>query len=690
MFSLINNQIIFNNESKKAYRVIDNDDTNYYCIQLSIRRLKILKYEKSEIRKLLMDETILKFDNNVFVNNSRLNKEEFSSKSIKCMKERYKVIEFLREENLLCDFIRFKGSRSMIVELIMSKLSCKKTHIYKIIRIYLQGGCVKKTLLPDFDNCGGKGIERKSDKKLGRPSYCYINEGKMIGKNLDAKDKKNIIRCIKKMYRDNCSLRNVYEYMICKYYVNVPFEELLTFYAFKKIVYKYFDNSELTRIKNGKYKNRLNNAVINNNTVMTSGRIGVRFEIDATIIDVHIISSIDRKNLVGRCTLYFVVDSYSKAIVGYNLSLNSPSFKEAMIAIYNCSQNKVEYCKSVGIEIKEEDWIQQGLPVEFLCDRGELISKYADEIVEKLDIQFSYTRSLGANMKANVETRFNMINKEIKGIVSGSINKSYRERMEKDYRKEAALTMQDLRKIVIESIILFNKRHYNKYPDIKELTLDEVPSIPNEIWKWGLNKTCSLIDIDSITLKKILFSKGKAAITNKGIIFNKLIYVSENKFIKDKIENSATTKQQLPINVYYREDYLDKIYYFDPEGNEIECNLHNNCRVNIGEALFLYEVNDYYKKNAIKNKKYDYINIKNNLEYKAKIININNEARDKKQVIDTKITKTNVFRELEKNKDLLNLKRDNDNLINTNNNESNKLNKIYLDEIEKIMDEEDE
>lgn len=48
---------------------------------------------------------------------------------------------------------------------------------------------------------------------------------------------------------------------------------------------------------------------------------GSRYEIDATIADIYLVSDSDRACIVGRPTIYFVVDVFSRMVVGFILVL---------------------------------------------------------------------------------------------------------------------------------------------------------------------------------------------------------------------------------------------------------------------------------------------------------------------------------------------------------------------------------
>ena len=62
---------------------------------------------------------------------------------------------------------------------------------------------------------------------------------------------------------------------------------------------------------------------------------GSCFELDATVLDVHIVSSFNRQWVLGRPTLYLVVDKESRMIVGLHVSMEYASWRAGRQALVN-------------------------------------------------------------------------------------------------------------------------------------------------------------------------------------------------------------------------------------------------------------------------------------------------------------------------------------------------------------------
>src|SRR5690606_15397502 len=62
---------------------------------------------------------------------------------------------------------------------------------------------------------------------------------------------------------------------------------------------------------------------------------GSRYQIDATIADVYLVSRLDPSLIVGRPVVYVVIDVFSRLITGIYIGLEGPSWVSAMMALAN-------------------------------------------------------------------------------------------------------------------------------------------------------------------------------------------------------------------------------------------------------------------------------------------------------------------------------------------------------------------
>src|SRR5699024_10390344 len=93
--------------------------------------------------------------------------------------------------------------------------------------------------------------------------------------------------------------------------------------------------------------------ILGNSKSETNGP-GTRFQIDATIADIYLVSSLDVNKVIGRPVIYAVFDVYSRIITGLYVGLEGRSSIGKMMALGNLFAYKVEYCYQYGIDLCSE------------------------------------------------------------------------------------------------------------------------------------------------------------------------------------------------------------------------------------------------------------------------------------------------------------------------------------------------
>ena len=105
-----------------------------------------------------------------------------------------------------------------------------------------------------------------------------------------------------------------------------------------------------------------------------------RYYIDSTLLDVYVVSRFNPNRIIGRPTLYLVVDAFSRLIAGFYPGLEPPCWVGAMLALWNCNPDKVALCAKYGISIAPEWWPTGYMPLHLMGDRGELACEQAEAL----------------------------------------------------------------------------------------------------------------------------------------------------------------------------------------------------------------------------------------------------------------------------------------------------------------------
>jgi hypothetical protein len=206
--------------------------------------------------------------------------------------------------------------------------------VYIYLRRYWQRGKTINALLPDYCNSGGPGkVKKAGEKKRGRPRKYAALPGIGEGRNIDEADRRIFRVSINSFYETSKknSLKTAYKLMLKTYYIEdsyyaedgtrktklIPPSERPTFTQFKYWYEQEFDiEKALIRRKGEKTCLLENRAVLGTSTAEVIGP-GSRFQIDATVADVYIVSSYNPDWIVGRPVVYVVIDVFSRMIVGF-------------------------------------------------------------------------------------------------------------------------------------------------------------------------------------------------------------------------------------------------------------------------------------------------------------------------------------------------------------------------------------
>ncbi len=478
---------------------------------------------------------------------------------------------------------------------IKSKLT--KKAVYKYLKRYWQRGKNINALLPDYRNSGGKGRQKLAgDTKRGRPRK-YANDPEIgIGINVTEETKMTFRVAISQFYHtsEKRSLVAAYEKMIQEYYSEENFSNYDDLYGSipmqdripTLVQFKYWYDLEhgqnvekkiSTRIGKREYLQNYR-PITGNSTAEVTGP-GSRYQVDATVGDVYLVSSYNRKWIIGRPVIYVVIDVFSRMITGVYVGLEGPSWLGMMMALANMAMDKIEYCRQYKIDISEDDWPCHHLPDAILGDRGELISKNANIVTQNLNIKIENAAPFRPDWKGIVERRFRTINEKVKPFIPGAVDIDFNQRGGRDYRLDSKLDLDQFTQIIIRMILHHNNQHMLKdYPRTVEMIADEVLPIPSQLWKWGIIH-CSgrLRTLDPDIIKLNLMPRGNATITEKGIKFKGIYYTCDRADREMWFSNAragSLSRAQKKLEVSYDPRKTDYIYIPAQDGRSFtQCTL---------------------------------------------------------------------------------------------------------------------
>ncbi len=405
----------------------------------------------------------------------------------------------------------------------------RQTIVNILIRYWLRG-MTSDALRPDFRECGAPGVPRNivSGAKAGRTRT--ISQSGGVSTNDD-------LRRIFQIAADHYffskrrRMQDAIDYIVGKFSnrINVEgaqvkvkvFRNKPNVRQLRHYIRTHYHHSHGSRTRKGEHDWLLQGrAILGHGDHGTQGP-GDKYQVDATVADVFLVSQYDRRRIVGRPVIYFVIDVWSRLIVGVYVGFEGPSWMGAMMALINMITPKVEFCNQHKLSIDFADWPANHPPKVILADKGELSSVGLTELVEaKLRIQIENAASGRADLKSIVERRFGTVPAIWKPFTPGFVESDYGQRGARDYRLDAKLNIYEFTQIVILSVIEHNSEPVSGLRAPAGMITDGREPVPLELWKWGIENRSGaprLLTIDEVSLA--VMPHDTARVTPKGISF---------------------------------------------------------------------------------------------------------------------------------------------------------------------------
>ncbi|UWG98038.1 transposase family protein [Dehalobacter sp. DCM] len=505
----------------------------------------------------------------------------------------WKIADYLW--NAIEPKVLFRNYRQSSLEDAATKFNVPVYKVQRIMIRFWQRGMTKNALLPDYSNSGARGKSRNcTEKKRGRPPKVRLGGVIVNGINVDNNIKEIFQTSVDRYYNSKTTITDVYEimkdhYFSDKYIIGKEtkykrWDENLT-PTYNQFNYWFKNNIKIeyrsTKSRGENFFLTHYRELLGNSNMETFGP-GWRYEIDATIADIYLLNR-ERRRIIGRPVVYVIIDVFSRLIVGFNVTLEGPSWLAALVAIDSILEDKVELCKKYGILINPSEWPNSLLSTIFLVDNGEFKGIQSERLTSNMGIRVEFAPPYRGDLKGIVERYFRTLNSRIIRLSPGAVEKEFREVREAranhhhDYRLDATLTMDDFTKLMIDSILLHNKKVISDYPLDTEMYSHEIEPTPINLWNWGLSrKTVGFKKCDRDNLRLNTLPVDIANITREGIKFHKDLFYSSEKAIA---EQWFIDRTQEKIKIVYDPRKLSNIYIPDAKWKSYTtCSLLPKCK----------------------------------------------------------------------------------------------------------------
>lgn len=455
--------------------------------------------------------------------------------------------------------------------------NCSPKTLRKDLRRYWQRGQSKLALLPDYVNSGRPQVVaedgstqvtagRGRKPRAGHPIYQVESADiERMRKVVETKYLKDSRITLVDAYTDLVGQYYTFEDGNFKRFANPPGERP-SLRQFKRFVLKNYDIETRLRGRKGDSDYEREDRKVLGTVLADCLGVGHYYEIDATIADIYLVSHADSTKIIGKPTLYLIIDRKSRLIVGFYFGLENASWNAALQAILSISEDKRSLCQRYGVEYDPRDWpAHQVFPQQFLGDRADMISFASTSISEGIQVIVTNVPSKRPDWKPLVECGFRMVHNTLRPETPAYDPPSNATRRRgKHYEKDACLTVNDFGNLLLSAIIAHNRREMLNYDLTPGELLAGVRPSPVELWNHGILTRAGLLTrFSAERIRFALLRKDTARVTEKGVEFRGCYYSFPEAIARKWFETAR--KSRFTVVVSYDPRLVDHIYVHDLE-----------------------------------------------------------------------------------------------------------------------------
>lgn len=282
------------------------------------------------------------------------------------------------------------------------------------------------------------------------------------------------------------------------------------------------------------------------------------YEIDATGGRIHLVSHDDPPVLVGKPTIYFLIDRWSRFVVSAYLSLRSASYEEVRHALLIAFTSREARFKRLGINITDARWPVGRMPAVICPDRGSDFMSDAMEqsVVNDLRIDLTPLPPLCPDGKAIVERLIREIKRRMaaSGIQGAYADRPMDPRTKRTARKAEACavrTLADAYRSLVDIVDDYNNRPHTTLRRRRVLTQAGVAPTPRDAYLWGLKNITGLrsAPLSEDDYHRLLLSTDKANIAKGVLRYKSRPYLPDNETAAELARRSTGRAKSVDIKL---------------------------------------------------------------------------------------------------------------------------------------------
>lgn len=290
---------------------------------------------------------------------------------------------------------------------------------------------------------------------------------------------------------------------------------------------------------------------------------GEVYEIDATGGRILLVSHESPPIVLGKPTIYLMVDRSSRFVPSVYVSLRSSSYEEVRHTLLVAFTSRERRFRALGIDIDDERWPIGRMPAVICPDRGSdfMSESMKRSVVSDLRIEVTPLPPFCPDGKAIVERLIRELKRRmaasgLKGVYAEKIKDPDSKRAARRAEAVAVHSLTEVYRAVIEIIDDHNNRPHSALKRRRDLGQAGVPPVPKDAYLWGLENITGLRSppLSDEDYRRLLLSTDKGSISNGILRYKNRPYEPVNEAAMDIAAKSTRRAKSVIVR-------LDK---FDP------------------------------------------------------------------------------------------------------------------------------
>lgn len=269
-----------------------------------------------------------------------------------------------------------------------------------------------------------------------------------------------------------------------------------------------------------------------------------RAEVDHTPLDLLIIDDVTGLT-IGRPTVTFIIDRYSRLPLGFEIGFEPPSELAVMRALRHAILPKTEVSKQYP-EV-ENDWLAYGIVITLVCDNGlEFHAHQLRRMCAELNIELIFCPKKQPHYKGAIERFLGTFNRQLSHKIAGTTFSNITEKGDYDAEKLAHITLAEFKRLMHVWII-------DVYAQAPHKGLGITPALA---WQDGLKIIEPVLPESREKLDLILAIQKNRQLNHEGVQFEGLMYNSA--------ELATLRKRGIAsVTIRINQEDLEQIWVFD-------------------------------------------------------------------------------------------------------------------------------